>query len=174
MKSTNRLIRHLNAYKGHFYPKSQPPHKLLWYKSHNKKDALSGNWKDEGDLLGKTVITATANGTLKTPIKDTPRKGLFASESLLALREKWFNSHKFPADTFISDKKYKHPRSKHKNSFYPFNDQFDYGLAHYFTDSETTKGNINKFWTDLLMASFTKKLSYKNADEWIKKLLEIP
>ena len=60
------------------------------------------------------------------------------------------------------------------NSFYSFNDQLDHGLAHYFADSETIKGNVNKFLTDVLMISFFKKLSYKNADEWIEKLLKIP
>ena len=37
-----------------------------------------------------------------------------------------------------------------------------------------TKDNINKFLSDLLMTPLTKKLSYKNADGWIEKLLEIP
>ncbi len=135
---------------------------------------MGGNWKDEGDLLGEIVTTTTANGTSDTLTKDTPWKGLFASESLLTLREEWFSSHEFPASTPISDKKYKHPGSKHKNSFYSFNDQLDYGLAHYFAESETTKGNVNKFLTDPLMAPLTEKLSYKNADEWIEKLSEIP
>ncbi len=87
------------------------------------------------------------------------------SEFLSALGEEWFSRHEFPTGTLISDKKYKHPGSKHKNSFYPFNHQLDYDLAHYFTESETTKGNVNKFLTDLLIAPLTKKLSYKNGDE---------
>ncbi len=33
---------------------------------------------------------------------------------------------------------------------------------------------MNKFLTDPLMVSLTEKLSYKNADKWIEKLLEIP
>ncbi len=135
---------------------------------------MSGNWEDEADLLGKTVTIAIANGTPETPTDDKPRKGLFASEFLSVMREEWFCSHEFPTGTPISDKKYKHPRSKHKNRFYPFNDQLDYGLAHYFAESETIKGNVNKFLTDPLMAPLTEKLSYKNADEWIEKLSEIP
>ena len=83
-------------------------------------------------------------------------KKLFASEFLSALREEWFNSHEFPTGTFISDKKYKHPRFKYKNSFYFFNDQPDYGLAHYFAKSETTKNNMDKFSTDPLIVPFTK------------------
>ncbi len=132
VKSTSGLTRYLNACKCHLYPKFQPSHKPPRHESHNKKDALGGNWEDEGDLLDITVTTATANGTSETPTKDTPQKGLFASESLLALREKWFSSYKFPTGTLISNKKYKHPGSKYKNSFYSFNDQLDYSLAHYF------------------------------------------
>ncbi len=65
-----------------------------------------------------------------------PRKGLFASESFLVLKEKWFNCHDFPTSIPISDKKYKYPRSKYKNSFYLFNNQFDYNLALYLAESE--------------------------------------
>ncbi len=163
MKSISRLTRYLNAYKGHFYPK--PPHELPRYKSHNKKDVLGGNWEDEGDLLGKTVTIVTANSIPKTPTKDTPQKRLFASESLLVLRKAWFSRHKFPTGIPILNKKYKHLGSKYKNSFYPFNDQLDYGLAHYFEELETIKGSVNKFLTDPLITPLTKKLSYKNVDK---------
>lgn len=40
--------------------------------------------------------------------------------------------------------------------------------------SETTKRNINRILSDLLMTSLTEKLSYKNTDQWIEKLSEIP
>ncbi len=130
MKSTSGLIRRLNACKGHIYLKLS--HKPPRHKSHNEEDTLSGNWEDEGDLFRKTVSNVTANSTPETPTEKTPRKELFASKSLSALKKEWFSSHEFPAGTPISDKKYKHPGSKHKNSFYPFNDQLDYGLAHYF------------------------------------------
>ncbi len=174
VKSTSGLTRHLHSCNGHLYPKVQPPHKPPRHKSHNKEDVLGKNWEDEGYLLGKMVTITTANDTFETPTEDMPRMGLFASEFLLALRKKWLSSHEFPVGISISDKKYKHPESKHKNSFYPFNDQLDYGLAHYFTESETTKGNMNRFLTDPWMACFTKKLSYKSANEWMKKLSEIP
>lgn len=108
------------------------------------------------------------------PTEDTPSKGLFASEILSVLRKNWFNSHEFSAGTPISDKKYKYLRSKQKSSFYSFNDQLDYAFTHYLAKSETTNGNVNKFLTDPLMASLTKKLSYKNIDEQMEKLLEIP
>lgn len=59
------------------------------------------------------------------------------------------------------------------SSFYLFNHQLDYALTHFFIEANTTKGNINKFFTDPLIVSLTKKLSYKNIDKWMKKLLEI-
>ncbi len=173
VKSTSGLTRHLNTCKGHLYPKPQLLNEPPRHESHNEEDVLGGNWEDESDLLDKTVTTATANGIPETPTEDTSQKELFASESLLALREEQFSSHEFSAGTPISDKKYKHPRSKYKNSFYPFNDQLDYCLAHYFAESETTKGNVNKFLTDPLIVPLTKKLSYKNVDEWMEKLSEI-
>ena len=37
-----------------------------------------------------------------------------------------------------------------------------------------TKSNINKFLSDPIMTPLTKKLSYKNTDGWMEKLLEIP
>ena len=94
------------------------------------------------------ITTAIANGTLEMLTENTPQKRLFVSEFLLALREKWFNSHKFSAGTSISDKKYKYPRSKHKNSFYNFYNQLNYGLAHFFVESKTIKSNMNKFLTN--------------------------
>lgn len=172
MKSISGLTRNFNACKSHLYLKSQ--HKPLQHESHNKKDVLSRNWEDENDLLGKTVTTATANDISETPTEDGPWKKLFASKFLLTFKEKWFSSHKFPTGILISDKKFTHSGSKYKNSFYPFNNQIDYGLAHYFVELETTKGNMNKFLIDALMAPLTKMLLYKNTDEWVKKLLEIP
>ena len=64
------------------------------------------------------ITNITANDTFKMLTEDILQKRLFASESLLVLREKWFSSHKFFASTPILDKKYKHPRFKYKNSFY--------------------------------------------------------
>ena len=116
----------------------------------------------------------TVRDATDLPTERTPRDGLLASESLSSLREEWFTGNKFPAGTLVSDIKYNHPESKHQNSFYPFNDQLDYALAHYFAESEITKGNVNKFLSNLLMTPLTKKLSYKNADEWMEKLSEIP
>ena len=162
------LTKYLDVCKDHFYPK--PAHKPLPHepplnKSHNEENLWGENWEDRSDLFGKTVTKTTANGTFQMLTEDTPKKGLFASESLATLRQEWLSNHKFPADTSISDKKYKHLGSKYKNCFYPFNDQLDYGIAHEFANSETTKSNMNKFLTDSLMAPFTEKLSYKNINE---------
>lgn len=79
------------------------------------------------------------------PTKDTPQKKLFANNSLLVLRKKWFSIHKVLADVLISNNKYKYLKSKHKNSFYTLNNQIVYSLIDYFVESEITNGNVNKF-----------------------------
>ena len=91
-------------------------------KHHNEENVIGKNWEDKNDLLGKTDKTATVNGNLDMLTEDTSQKGLLANKSLSALREEWFSSYEFSADTRISDIKYKHPGSKHNNSFYFFND----------------------------------------------------
>lgn len=70
-------------------------------------------------------------------------------------------------------KKYSYLRSKYKNYFYFFNNQLNYNLAYYFIKSEITIDYINIFLTYLLIAFFNKNLSYKNTDEYVKKLLKI-
>lgn len=87
---------------------------------------MGENCKDESDLLDKINIIATTNNIFKTPTEDIPQKKLFRSAFLLALREEWFSSYEFSADTPISNKKYKHLISKHKNSFYFINNQLDF------------------------------------------------
>ena len=89
------------------------------------------------------------------------------------LKEEWFSRYEFFVGIIISNKKYIHLKSKHKISFYPLNDQLNYNLAYHFTELKTTKGNVNKFLIDFLIVPLTKKLFYKNADEWIEKLLKI-
>ena len=41
----------------------------------------------------------------------------------------------------------------------------EYILTYYFEKLKIFRGNVNKFFIDLLMASLTKKLSNKNANE---------
>lgn len=76
----------------------------------------------KGDLLSKIDNNATANGIVEMPIRHTLEIELLANESLLVLREEWFNSHKFAIGIPISDKKYRYSGSKYQNYFYPFND----------------------------------------------------
>ena len=86
-------------------------------------------------------------------------------ELSLTFKEVTFNEYKFPAGILVLDTRFKHPGSQNNNFLYNFNDQLDYLLAHYFANSETTKCNIDKFITNLLMKPITKDLSYCNADE---------
>ena len=102
-----------------------------------------------------------------------PQNGLL-SESSSTFKEVTFSESEFPAGTPVSDTQYEHPGSQNNNPFYPFNDQLDYALAHYFAESETTKRNVDRFLTNPLMKPITEKLSYRNADEWIEKLSDIP
>ena len=166
-KSTSRLTRHLNACTKEI-PWTAHLHKL----HDDPVDTSDGNLEDRSQLLNK--INYIVRDATDLPTERTPRDELLASVSSLSLREEWFTGNKFPAGIPVSDIKYNHPRLKHQNSFYPFNDQLDYALAHYFAELETTKGNVNKFLSDPLMTPLTKKLSYKNADKWMEKLSEIP
>ncbi len=103
----------------------------------------------------------------------TPRNGLL-SESSRNFRKVTFSESEFPVGTPVSDTRYVHPGSRSNNPFHSFNDQLDYALAHYFAESETTKRNVDKFLSNPLMKLITKKLSYRNADEWMEKLSAIP
>lgn len=144
-KSINELIRYLNACKSHIYPRTLQEIQQEYYK---EDDVLGRNQKDKVDLKSEIDYIATTNDSFEMLTKDTPQKELLASEFLSTLREKQFSSHEFPASTFISNKKYKYSGSKYKSIFYFFNDHFDYTLAYYFAELETTKGNVNKFSTD--------------------------
>lgn len=84
-----------------------------------------------------------------------------------------FSESKFPTCIPILDARYKHFRSPNNNLFDPFNNELDYALAYYIAESEIIKRKIDKFLTNLLIKVITKKLSYCNADKWIKKLSTI-
>ena len=127
--------------------------------------------EDHRDLVGKSSDTGSrARDGLSG---HTPLARLLANESSLSLREVKFGEQEFPAGKHVSDIKYHHPGSQNDNLFYSFNDQLNYALANYFAESEFTKSNVDKFLSNPLMAAFTEKLSYQNADKWIKKLLDI-
>ena len=85
-----------------------------------------------------------------------------------------FSKSKFLIGIPVSDTQYKHFKSQNNNLFYLFNNQLDYVLAYYFAELETTKCNINRFLTNLLMKLITKKLLYCNADVSMEKLSNIP
>lgn len=85
MKSISGLIKYLNFLNDYFYLKSL--HKSQ-QKYQNKKDVLSKNWENKSDLLDTTNTTIIANIISEISIENIPWKNLFASEFLLALREK--------------------------------------------------------------------------------------
>ena len=160
------MTRHLNA-----CTKEVPQTAHLDKLHDDLVDTLDGDLEDGSQLLDETNYIVRDATDL--PTERTPWDRLLASEFLSSLREEWFTGKEFPAGTPVSDIKYNHLRLKHQNSFYPFNNQLDYALAHYFAKSEMIKGNINKFLSEPLMTPLTKKFSYKNADEWMEKLSEI-
>lgn len=106
-------------------------------------------------------------------IKKTSWDKLLESEFLSLLKEKWFTGNKFSIGISISNIKFNYLGLQYKNSFYLFKDQLTYVLAYYFAKSETTKCNVIKFLCDSSIRSLIEKLLNKNANEWIKKLLEI-
>lgn len=61
-----------------------------------------------------------------------------------------------------------------ESPFSPFQNSTDYGVAMYFHRRQLTKGDVDDFLRDESMQSLVDQLSFKNADEWRTKLLEIP
>lgn len=89
-----------------------------------------------------------------------PQDKLLANKLTSSLKEVRFSEQEFPTGKPVSNIKYHHQESQNNNLFYLFNDQLDYALAYYFVDSETKKGNVDKFLFDPLMSPITEKLSY--------------
>ena len=110
---------------------------------------------DHRDLVGESSDTRS-----RAREGRTPQDGLLGSESSSSLRKDRFNKQKFSAGTLVSNIKYDHSGSQNNNLFYPFYNQLDYALAHYFAESKTTKDNVDKFLSNQLIAPLTKKLSY--------------
>ena len=126
---------------------------------------------DHRDLVGEYLDTRSrARDSLSERI---PQDGLLASKLSSSLKEVRFSGQEFPAGKPVSDIKYHHPGFQNNNPFHPFIDQLDYALANYFAESETTKGNVDRFLSNLLKFPLTEKLSYQNADKWIEKLSDI-
>ena len=73
----------------------------------------------------------------------------------------------------VSNTRYEQPENRNTNLFHLFKDHLDCALAHYLVKLKTTKHNIDKFLSNLLIKPITKKLSYCNTDKWIEKLSTI-
>ena len=116
--------------------------------------------EDYRDLVGKSSDTGSY-----ARAEHTFQDGLLRSESSSSLKEARFSEQEFSTGILVSNIKYDHPGSQNDNLFYPFHNQLDYALTHYFAESETTKDNVDKFLSNPLMASLTKKLSYQNVDK---------
>lgn len=88
------------------------------------------------------------------------------TELSLSFKEIIFTESKFPTSTPVLDAKYKYSESyKNNNLYYSINNQVDYVLTHYSTNSKTTKCNINKFFTNFFIRPIIKNVSYCNADK---------
>jgi Plavaka transposase len=193
VKSTSGLTRHVNACKIPITLPSRQPSTLapiLEYNTTNYPDLPLDNFEKDNSLgasnNGEERIRPADIDNDEEDIRPAdldeqrpatpnwrPRNGLL-SESSSTFREVTFSESEFPAGIPVSDTQYEHPGSQNNNPFCPFNDQLDYALAHYFAESETTKRNIDRFLTNPLMKPITEKLSYRNADEWMEKLSDIP
>ena len=173
MKSTGGLTRHINlctsqiiyqVLSTHMQPKQDMP---MLGEDDNSSDNF-GPYEHEGSTLEAQDIEGDFRDSVgkssdtgnRARAGHTLQDGLLGIELLSSLREVRFNKQEFPASTPVSNIKYDHPRSQNDNLFYPFHNQLDYALAHYFAESEITKGNVNKFLSYLLIAPFTEKLSY--------------
>ena len=95
----------------------------------------------------------------------TLQNKLFTSDLSVSLREVRFSEQEFIINKPILNIKYLHIGSQNNKAFHLFNDQQDYTLTIYFVESEITKDNVNKSLSNLLMAPFTKKLSYQNSNK---------
>ena len=134
---------------------------------HNKEEYPLGNEgkdveEDQRDSVGKSSDNKSVRNILLDRI---PQDGLLVSESSSFLREVWFDKQKYLAATLVSDINYNQLKPQNNNTFYPFNNRLDYALAHYFADSDTTKGNVDRFLFDPFMAPLIKKIFYQNFDK---------
>ena len=139
------------------------------YKNEGPRPEAQDIEGDYRDLVGKSSDTRS-----RVRAGRTPQNRLLGSESSSSLREVRFSEQEFLTGTPVSNIKYDPPVSQNDNLFYLFYNQVDYSVAHYFAESENTKGNVDKFLSNLLMAPLTEKLFYQNADKWMEKLSEIP
>lgn len=143
-------------------PYRQNPEQLLEYTNNTSNaNALDKHLDNNEEDIRQSDRDKQRSATLSD---FTPQNKLLNKLSS-TFKEITFSESKFSASTPILNTRYKHSGTQNKNRFHLFNDQHDYALAHYFAKSETTKRNIDKFLSNLLMKPITKKLSYRNADE---------
>lgn len=140
---------------------------LDYFIYHKKKKFLLGNKKqnieeDQKDLISKSLDNESIKNMLPRYIS---QDGLLVNELLSSLKKIRFSKQEFSISTPVSDIKYDHAGSQNNDNFYLFNDQLDYLLAHYFVKSESTKGNVDKFLSNLFIAPLIEKLSYQNIDK---------
>ncbi len=186
MKLSYGLTRHMNTYiSQQFFPiymqlKQDTPipgednNALETFEPYKDEKSILEKQNIERDyknLVGKSsdIEICTKNSLSKRISQDR----LLASKLSSFLREVRFNEQESLTDKLVLDIKYYHLGSQKNNSFHPFNDQLDYTHVTSFAEFETTKGNVNRFLSNLLIFLFTKKLSYQNANKWIEKLSDI-
>ena len=165
MESTGGFIRYMNVYTNQIIlpmlgEDDNVSDNFGLYEDEKSIPEAQDIEKDHRDLVGKSSDSGSC-----AKEEYTSQDGLLGSESSSSLKEVRFNKQEFPAGTLVFNIKYDYLRSQNDNLFYPFYNQLDYILAHYFAESETTKGNINKFPSNSLMAPLTEKLSYQNAEK---------
>ncbi len=87
----------------------------------------------------------------------TPQNKLI-SELSRKFREVTLSKSEFLVGTPVLDTRYEHFGTQNNNPIYTFNNQIAYVLANYFAELETTKCNVDKFISNLLMKPNTEKL----------------
>ena len=178
MKSTYELTKHINTYTSQqiFLIRIQPKRNLLIPREENNISENFGLHEDEKLTLEEQDIEKNHKNMVGKSLDigshtrdglsgHTPQDGLFAREFSSSLREIRLRKQIFPVSKPLSDIKYHHLYSQNDNAFRPFNDQLGNAHATYFTEFETTKGNIERFLFDPLIALLIEKLSYQNADK---------
>ena len=182
LKSIHEFTKHINTYKSYqvFFIYMQPkqntpiPGKRANFWPHEDEKLTLEEQNIKGDHRNLRDKSLNTESYAKDGLAGrTPQPGLLGNELSLSLREIRFSDQEFAANIPISIIKYNHPGFQNNNPFYLFHDQLDNRLAKYFVESETTKNNIDKFLFEPLIAALTKKLSYSNADKWMKKLSKI-
>lgn len=133
-----------------------------YFKHYEEEKYLLGNKRQEIKENQRDLINQNFDNKIVRDIPPglTSQDKLFVSELSLSLREVRFGGQEFSIGKLVSNIKYYHLRYQNNNLFHLFNDQLDYVLAKYFVDFETTKGNVDKFLSNTLMAPLIKNLSY--------------